>query len=176
MVEVKLQWNESNLKEYVKYTSFTQNTLSKAALIVFSICYVMIFAFCMIMAFAFNYYFMIGVALILTLLVGIFAVFMVLWLKSYIKNALKANSESDINNVLVCTDALLLLNEDEPLGKIDYENVKEIVFNEKNGASYIITKGDAVLILENKNIMLGTCEELKKILEEKKSELSKEVR
>lgn len=174
MVEVKLEWNKDNLKEYIKFSSFNNKPV-KIALPVFAACYAAMLVVCILMAVKFGYWIMLGAALMITFFALIFAAITFFSFKGYVKNAIKANSDSDINNILICTDALLLLKDDEPIGTIDYRNINEISFNEKAETAYIITNKNAVIILEYKNIVLGTKEELKKILEEKQSELSKKA-
>ena len=54
MVDIKTDWNEQNLKEYVKYTVFSKNKAIRMALIFFAVCGAVVIGFCLAMFFIFN--------------------------------------------------------------------------------------------------------------------------
>ena len=173
MVDVKAEWNKQSLKEYVRYTIFLKNKSTKAALISFAVFCTLVFAFCLTIFFIFGYTFAIIFALTIVLLAAAYIVFFAFTIKSAAKNILKANADSELNRVMISEDDILGFNDDEPMGVINWNKIADIYFNEKEQAAYLTTKGNAVLILECKNILSGTAEELKEIVGAKRNELSK---
>ena len=175
MVDIKSEWNEENLKEYVKYTIFLRNKISKIALISFAVCGVFIFAVCTAVYFVFSYAFALVFALIIALIAISYVVFFAYNIKRCTNSILKANAESELNRVMISKDDIICFNDDEPVGTISWSKMADIYFNEKEQAAYLTTKGNAVLILECKNIMSGTADELKEVISKKRNELPKEA-
>lgn len=175
MVDIKTEWNEENLKEYVKYTIFLRNKVSKIALISFAVCAVFFVSFCFAVFFVMKYAFALIFALIIVLIAVSYAVFFAINIKSCTKNILKANAESELNRIMISKDDIICFNSDEPVGTISWSKMADIYFNEKAQAAYLTSKGNAVLILECKNIISGTADELKEIIGKKRDELSKET-
>ena len=175
MVDIKTDWNEQNLKEYVKYTVFLKNRTIRTALISFAACGAFIIAFCLIVFFAFNYIFtLIFAATVLILAIGS-AVFFTFNIKSSTKNILKANAESELNRVMISEDDIICFNDEEPIGTISWSKMVDIYFNEKVQTAYLTTERNAALILECSNILSGTAEEFKEIIGKKRDELSKKA-
>ena len=175
MVDIKTDWNEQNLREYVKYTLFLRNKATKTALISFAVCGVLIIAFCLAAFFALNYGFALVFALIIVLLAVTYVIFFAVNIKSCTKNILKANAESELNRIMISNEDIICFNGDEPVGTISWSKMADVYFNEKAQAAYLTSKGNAVLILECKNILSGTADELKDIIGKKHDELSKEA-
>ena len=175
MVDIKTDWNEQNLKEYVKYTIFLRNKASKIALISFAVCGALILAMCIAVFFVFSYAYALIFALIIVLLAVSYAVFFALNIKSCTSRILKANAESELNRVMISEDDIICFDGDEPVGTISWSKMADIHFSEKAQAAYLTTKGNAVLILECKNILSGTADELKEVIGKKRNELPKEA-
>ena len=175
MVDIKTEWNERNLKEYVKYAVFSKNKTTKIALISFAVCGVLVLAFCLTVFFAFGYTFALIFVLTIVLLAIAYTVFFAFTVKNCTKNILKANSETELNRVMISSEDIIGFNNDEPIGVISWGKMADIHFNEKSQAVYLTTEGNAVLILEYKNILSGTVQELKEIIGAKSDELSKKA-
>lgn len=175
MVDIKTDWNEQNLKEYVKYTVFLRNRTVRLALIFFAACSAFIIAFCLTVFFIFEYIFtLIFAVMILILAIG-FAVFFMLNIKSSTKKILKSNAESELNRVMISEDDIICFNDEEPIGTISWSKMADIYFNEKAQTAYLTTERNAALILECSNILSGTSEEFKEIIGKKRDELSKKA-
>lgn len=175
MVDIKTDWNEQNLKEYVKYTILLRNKIAKIALIFFAVCGVFILAFCVTAFFVFEYSFALVFAAVILLIAAGYIVFFVFNIRSCAKSILKANTETELNRVMISEDDIICFNDDEPVGTVSWSRMVDIYFNEKAQTAYLTTKGNAVLILECKNILAGTAEELKEIIGKKRDELPKEA-
>ena len=175
MVDIKTDWNEQNLKEYVKYTIFLRNKTSKIALISFAVCGALILAMCIAVFFVFSYVYALIFALIIVLLAVSYAVFFAINIKSCTNRILKSNAESELNRVMISEDDIICFDGDEPVGTISWSKMADIYFSEKAQAAYLTTKGNAVLILECKNILSGTDDELKEVIGKKRNELPKEA-
>ena len=174
MVDIKADWNERNLKEYVKYT-ISKNKISKISLLFFTICSVFILVFCLTAFFAFKYVFALVFALVIVLIAAGYVVFFAVSIKRFTQSMLKANAEPELNRIMISDDDILCFNGDEPIGTLSWSKMADIYFNEKEQAAYLTSKGNAVLILECKNILSGTSDELKEIIRKKRDELSKEA-
>lgn len=175
MVDIKTEWNEQNLKEYVKYSVFLKNKTTRIALIFFPVCCVLIIAFCLTISFAFRYTFALVFVFIIMLLAVVYTVFFALTVKNCTKNILQANSDAELNRVMISSEDIIGFNDDEPIGVISWSKMADIYFDEKKQTAYLTTEGNAVLILECKNILSGTAQELKEILGEKRDKLSKKA-
>ena len=175
MVDIKTEWNEENLKEYVKYTIILRNKVLKIAIISFAVCAVFIISFCLAAFFALKYTFTLIFALIIVLFVVSYAAFFAINVKICTKNILKANAESELDRVMISEDDIICFNGDEPVGTISWSKIADVCFSEKAQAAYLTSKGNAVLILECKNILSGSADELKEIIGKKRDELSKET-
>lgn len=174
MVDIKADWNERNLKEYVKYT-ISKNKISKISLLFFTICSVFILVFCLTAFFAFKYVFALVFALVIVFITAGYVVFFAVSIKRFTQSMLKANAEPELNRIMISDDDILCFNGDEPIGTLSWSKMADIYFNEKEQAAYLTSKGNAVLILECKNILSGTSDELKEIIGKKRDELSKEA-
>ena len=172
MVDIKTDWNEQNLKEYVKYTIFSRNKTSKLALISLAVCCGFVFAFSLVLYFAFDYAFGLVFAGLAVLLSAGFAAFFTFNISSCTKRILKANGESELNRVMISEDDIIAFNGDEPIGTIPWSRMADIYFNEKSQTAYLTTEGNAALILECSKILSGNAEELKEIIGKKRDELS----
>lgn len=175
MVDIKTDWNEQNLKEYVKYTVFLRNKTVRTSLIFFVGCGAFTLAFCLIIFFIFNYILtLIFAGTILLLAIGFFAFFS-FSIKSSTKKILKVNAGSELNRVMISEEDIVCFNDDEPIGTISWSKMTDIYFNEKIQTAYLTTERNAALILECSNILLGTADELKEIIGKKRDELSKKT-
>ena len=175
MVDIKTDWNEQNLKEYVKYIILLKNKTAKIALISFGVCGVLILALCVTAFFAFDYFFALIFAAVILLIAAGYVLFFILNIKSCTKSILKANTETELNRVMISEDDIICFNDDEPVGTVNWSRMADIYFSEKAQTAYLTTKGNAVLILECKNILSGTDDELKEIIGKKRDELPKEA-
>lgn len=175
MVDIKTGWTENNLREYVKYTVFLRNKFSMIALISFAVLGAVIIALCLTIFFVFDYILALVFAGIIVLFAIGFAAFLKLNINSCSKRVLKANEESDLNRVMISEDDIIVFNDDEPIGRISWSKMADIYFNEKVQAAYLTTEKNAALILECSNILSGTADEFKEIIEKKRYELSKKT-
>lgn len=175
MVDIRTQWNEHNIKEYVKYMVFLKNKPSKIALISFAVCAALVFVFCLIVFFVFYYAFALIFALAILFLAAAYTLSFTFIIKRSTKNILKANAESELNRVMISKDDIIVFNDEEPVGTISWSRIADIYFNEKTQTAYLTSEGNAVLVLECKNILSGTAEELKDIIGAKRNELSKKA-
>ena len=175
MVDIKTEWNEQNLKEYVKYTVFQKNKTIRMALIFFAACGAFVIAFCLTVFFVFDYIFTLIFAVTILILAIGFTIFFTFNIKSSTKNILKANAESELNRVMISEDDIICFNDEEPIGTISWSKMADIYFNEKVQTAYLTTERNAALILECSNILSGTAEELKEIIGKKHDELSKKA-
>lgn len=175
MVDIKTEWNEQNVKEYIRYMMFLRNKISKLVMIFLTVCCTFTLVFCLISFFAFGYDFTIIFALAIVLIAVAYFVFFALIIKGAAKNILKVNAGSELNRVMISEDDILGFNGDDPVGVINWNKMDDIYFNEKTQTVYLTTKKNAVLILECKNILSGTSDELKEIVGAKRDELSKEA-
>lgn len=175
MVEIKTSWTEENLKEYYKYTFFTQKVLPKILLVILPILYLVIVAYCVIVYINLNFTFTLIFAIVMTVVFALSGLIFVYMLKSIVKNTLKANENSEFNRAVISKDAIILFNNEKPYGELDWEKIKKISVNEKYSAVYLSTEENAVLILESKNIINGTWDLLKEIAAEKNDKLPKKA-
>ena len=175
MVDIKTEWNEQNLKEYVKYAVFSKNKTTKIALISFAVCGVLVLAFCLTVFFAFGYTFALIFVSVIILLAIAYAVFFAFTIKKSTKSILKANLETELNRVMISDEDIIGFNDDEPIGTISWDKMADIYFSEKLQTAYLTTKGNAVLILECRSILSGTAQELKEIVGAKRDKLSEKA-
>ncbi|MCM1488801.1 MAG: hypothetical protein NC203_10595 [Firmicutes bacterium] len=175
MVEIKTSWTEENLSEYYKYTIFSSKKLPKILLAVLPIMYLAIVAYCLAVFIRMKYTLTLVFALVMTLIFAVSVIIFFSMTKSIIRNALKANEDSDFNRAMVDKDAIILLKDEKPLGELEWDKIKTISLNEKFSAVYLSTDEDALLILESKNIINGSWDSLKEIVREKNDKLSKKA-
>lgn len=175
MVDIKTEWNEQNLKEYVKYAVFSKNKITKIALISFAACGALVLAFCLTVFFAFGYTFALIFVLVIILLAIAYALFFAFTIRNSAKSILKANLETELNRVMISDEDIIGFNYEEPIGTISWDKMADIYFNEKLQTAYLTTKGNAVLILECRNILSGTAQELKEIVGAKRDKLSEKA-
>ena len=175
MVDIKTDWNEKNLKEYIKYTFFIRNKAVRISLISFAACGAFILLFCLTVFFVFGYIFTLFFAVTIVFFAIVFAAFFTFSIKSSIKKILKENAESELNRVMISEDDIICFNDEEPIGAISWSKMADIYFNEKAQTAYLTTERNAALILECSNILSGTAEELKGIIGKKRDELSKKA-
>ncbi|MBD5115465.1 MAG: hypothetical protein HDT46_09765 [Ruminococcaceae bacterium] len=175
MIRLKTDWTAENLKKYILFTSFFGNKFAKLALIIFAVCIPAVLVTCIVM------FCMIGMPIFLILagVITVFTVgtvlFFVFTVKGNIKNALASSTESDPDNVVITESAILLCKGNEPFGELDWEKITDISFNDRDKAAYLSAEGGSVLILEYKNITLGSEEKLREMLSIKNVKLSKKA-
>lgn len=175
MVDIKTDWNEQNLKGYVKYTVFLKTKAIRTALIFFAACAAFVLVFCLTVFFVFEYVFTLIFAGTIMLLAIAFAAFFSLNINSSAKKILKANEESDLNRVMISEDDIICFKDEEPIGTVSWSKMADIYFDEKKQTAYLTTERNAALILECSNILSGTADELKEIIGKKRDELSKKA-
>lgn len=175
MVEIKTLWSEENLKEYYRFTIFSQRKLPKILLAVFPILYLLMVTICLIVFIQMQISTMLVLAILITVGFAISAVIILFMIKSVIKETLKANENSEFNKAVISKDAIILFKDEKPLGALDWEKIGKISVNEKASAIYLSAGENEMLILESKNIINGTWESLKEIVKEKYDKLSEKA-
>ncbi len=171
MIQAEIKWTRENLWEFVKYTALKRSKMITAFFIAFLLCFISISAVC------FTMYFTIGsiYALAAAVLLLIMGVGYLVLLRFILKRSAAKLLESGGEDTIACfsKDCILVLDkEGTPTGKLSWDNVDKIYFNDKAGAAYIMTKENAMLLTEYSNIKSGSESELKKLLREKDGELS----
>lgn len=175
MVEIRTSWTEENLKEYYKYTIFSEKKLPKILLALLPVLYLAILVYCIIVFINMHFTAILVFAIVMTVIFAASAAIFVSMLKSIIKNTLKSNENSDFNKAVISRDAIILFKDEKPFGELDWDKIKKVTLNEKFSAVYLSTEENAVLILESKNILNGTWNTLKEIATEKNDKLSKKA-
>lgn len=176
MVEIKTEWNEKNLRNYIIYKTFFANTYTLLTFVVLIFCFLGIIATCITMYCLMNMpvFIIMGGAVIL--FSAGFVGFFVLKINKNVKQSLKesgADSGALGQETALIAEALITIYKNGvPYGIMEWDKVTSISFNDKGGAAYLCTEDGAVFILEYKNITSGTESELKEILKIKDVKLS----
>lgn len=175
MTEINVEWNEENVRAFVEYSTFSKTKGVKIIFAVFAVCYALLTAGCLTAFFMLGESLMLVAAIVLTAIVAGYGVMLLFLLKKYTKQILSANGGDETNTVTLTDELIIVSRNDVPVGKLEWSGVDSVSFNDKRGAAYIMTKTNALLLLEYKNITGGTKEELKTLLEKKNAELSKKA-
>lgn len=175
MTEIDVKWTKENVWEFVKFNSFRRSRGVTLTFIAFICCYGLLLGLCLAGFFVIQNYFMLICAIVLTLFVAGYALVFYRMLKKYAAKLLEANSDEEARTVRFDEEQILVLKSGEPIGKLSWSNIGNIYFNDEKGAAYIMTKENALLLIEYANIREGSKEELKKLLEGKNAELSKKT-
>lgn len=175
MTEIKVKWTKENVWEFVKFNSLRRNKTVKVTFIALTCCFGLILGVCLTSFFALNNFTMLIAAIVLTVLVAGYVFMFYRMLKGYAKKIYAANSNDEDTTVRITDELILVLKNNVPVGKLSWQNLSAIYFNDEKDAAYIMTKESALLLVEYTNIIEGTKEELKKLLEAKDAELSKKA-
>lgn len=173
MVEVKIDWTEENLKEYCKFNLFGKSKHSIILLIVLAVVYIVLVTGCVVLYVALNFYQSLILAAMLTVFFGAGALFLRSVMNSIVKKAMEENKDSHFERVIVGEHSIMVCQGGKPIGELMWDKVTGIYFNNKAETVYLNASDDAVLILEKKNIINGSMEELSKIAKEKQREHTK---
>lgn len=175
MTEISVKWTKENIWEFVKFNSFRRNKTVKVTFIALTCCFGLILGVCLASFFAMDNFTMLIAAIVLTVLVAGYVFAFYRMLKGYAKKIYAANSNEENTTVRFSDELILVLKNDVPIGKLSWQNLSAIYFNDEKNAAYIMTKESALLLIEYTNITEGTKEELKTLLEAKDAELSKKA-
>lgn len=171
MVELKIEWNEKNISEFVKYNMFARGRFQKAMTIIYAVCFAAVLVLG-IAAYAVTgswlYLLASGAAM---LMLASYYIFAAITTKSLAKKIYTANKDSGINIIQISADDIIVCSDGKPVGRIPWDTIAEIA--ENKGVVYMTSKDSALLLLEKKNITGGTAEELDEIIKVKNAELSK---
>ena len=175
MTEISVKWTKENIWEFVKFNSFRRNKTVKVTFIALTCCFGLILGVCLASFFAMDNFTMLIAAIVLTVLVAGYVFAFYRMLMGYAKKIYAANSNEENTTVRFSDELILVLKNDVPIGKLSWQNLSAIYFNDEKNAAYIMTKESALLLIEYTNITEGTKEELKTLLEAKDAELSKKA-
>lgn len=175
MTEIIVKWTKENIWEFVKFNSFRRNKTIKVTFIALTCCFGLILGICLASFFALGNFAMLIAAIVLTVLVAGYVLVFYRMLKGYAKKIYAANSNEEDTTVRFSDELILVLKNNVPIGKLSWQNLSAIYFNDEKNAVYIMTKENALLLIEYCNIIEGSKEELKSLLEAKDAELSKKA-
>lgn len=171
MVEIKVEWTEKNVKEFVKYTMFTKGKAQKILTIAYAVCFLLVFIFGVIAYFVLSSpMFLIASGAALLLLAAYF-LFMELTASKLAKSLYNANKDSDMNIVQLSAEDIIVCRDHTPVGRIPWATIAQI--DQHKNAVYLTSSENALLLLEKERITGGTAEELEEIIKVKNAELSK---
>lgn len=172
MVDFNVEWNKENVWDFVKFNTLYRGRKQRFLIYSYAVCFIVVLA-AGIVAFAVTKEMMLLFIALAALLIfaAYFFVFMGM-MKSFAKKILAENA-SDKTTVSVTDLDIVVYDNGTPVGKVDWSSITQISVN-KN-AVYLITKENALLLLEYSSITSGTREEFDRIIEEKNAELSKKA-
>lgn len=173
MVEVKIEWSEKSLKEYCKFNMFRKTKRVLILLLIMVFIYILLMTVCIAVSVTLKFYQILILAALITVFWGAGALFLHSVINSTVKKAMEDNKDNTHQSVILGEHSILVCQNGNPVGEIDWSVITGVFFNEKAESVYINTEKDAVLILEKKNIVSGSMEELNKIAREKQRELIK---
>lgn len=173
MVEVKIEWSEKSLKEYCKFNIFRKTKRTLIAIVTLVLIYILILTACIVLFAAFNFSQGLILAAMITVFWGAGALFLRSIMNSMVQKAMEDNKDNPAESVVLGEHSILVCRDGNPVGEIRWEKITGVYFNDKAEAVYLNTKEGAVLMLEKKNIVSGSMEELSKIAKEKQRELTK---
>lgn len=173
MVDLKIEWTNENVSEFVKYTMMTKGKTQKILTVVYAICFSVVLIASLIAFFVTGSWLFIMTAAASALLLGSFVLFMKITMKKLSISLYDANKDSDVNVIQLSSEDIIVCREGQPVGRIPWDSIAEIDVN-KN-AVYLTSKENALLLLEKERITGGTAEELDAIIKEKNAELSKKA-
>lgn len=173
MVELKIEWTEKNLKEYCMFNLFGKTKRILALVIMLIAIFLVLVTGCIVLYFAFDFYQGLILAGMLTVFWAAGALFLRSVVNGTIKKAIEENKNRLDQSVIVGEHSILICHSGTPVGEVKWDQITEVYFNDKAETVYLNTGNDAVLMLEKKNIVSGTMEELKKIAKEKRRETAK---
>lgn len=173
MVEINTGLDEKSLKEYCRF-NFRRSKRNIILIAVLAVVYFTVLIGCFVLFFAFGYIRGMILAAVLSIFWGAGAMFLRSVLNTFARKAMEDNRDNTHESVILGESSILVCKNGEPIGEIKWEKITEIFFNDKAEAVYLsAAKEEAVLILEKKNIISGTMEELKRITEGKRREITK---
>lgn len=175
MVEIKTEWTKENIDNFVKYSVLGKSPYQKITFIVLIAFFALLFIFCLTLFIISHEFMMLIGSIVLAATAGIFTLIFVLMLKQYAKRLMTLNADSKINAAMIDNEKIVIIENDNPIGKIIWENISEIEQDKKHNAAYIITKESAMMILEYENIIFGSTDELEHIFGEVDGKLSKKA-
>lgn len=175
MVEIKTEWTADNLKKYAEFVFFRKNKFAKVMLIIFPLVFIALVIGCLAIFFLMKLFFGLIMAAVLVLFSGICFVFLRFAINEFVKNALETNGASDFDSALLSGEAIFICKNGEPVGQLSFERLASIDFDERAGAVYLSTVENAVLILEFKNIIKGSKQELTKAVKDIYDKLPKKA-
>lgn len=176
MVEIKTGWSKESLKEYCKFKLFGKSKRNIILIVILGLIYLAVLTGCLVLFFAQGYTYLIIFAVLLTMLWGAGAFFIRSVMNTFVENAIKENEGDPSESIIVGESSILVCQSGEPAGEIKWDKITDIFFNDKAETIYLSAGENSVLILEKKNIVNGSMEELRKIAEGKKRECNKKSR
>ena len=173
MVEVKIEWTEKNLKEYCMYNLFGKTKRILALVIMLIAIYLALVTGCIVLYFTYDFYQGLILAGMLTVFWAAGALFLRSVINSTVKKAVEENKDRPDQSVILGEHSVLICHGGDPVGEVKWDKITEVYFNDRAQTVYLNTGNDAVLMLEQKNIVSGTMEELREIVKEKRRETAK---
>lgn len=175
MVEIKTKWTEENLKDYMRFNIFNKSKLNKYLFIALIVLYVLVVAGCITIYFVLDFSPALIMLLGFTVILAVSFLIYFFILKDFVKTTLKSNKNEVFDSVLLNSSTIIVCKDQQPIGELGWGKIAKIYINDKCGAVYLCTEENAILILEFKNIVGGTEQELIETVKEKNDKLSKKA-
>lgn len=173
MIEANINWTKENVWNFIKYNAFTKSKSQKVILITYIVCFFAVIVAGIVAFFIMQEALMLAVGGVAALMMAAYMVIFVLMMKNAAKKILKSNEDDSSSSVQLEDERIIVFNDGTPVGQVSWENVGEI--NLSDTAAYVITKKNALMLIEYKSLTSGTESELREFLEKKNAELSKKA-
>lgn len=173
MTEINITWSMENIWDFVKYTIITKTKQQKFFFLAIIICFAFILTSSIISAVTTQNTFMILLSVIVFAIAAGYFIIYYFIMKNYAKKIYNANKNSPETSIVLTDDNIVICQERQPVGVIGWNDIKDISNNVKKATYYLTTEQNALLLLEEKNIVTGDKFSLMKIIEDKKNELER---
>lgn len=172
MVDFKVDWNKRNVWDFVKYSTLFRTKMQRIMFITYFVCCAVVLVMGIVAYIATKELYMLIIALAVLVIFLIYSGAVFLMMKSFAKKILKENEGGETTVSITDLD-IMVYEKGEFIGKVDWSSVSQI--SVVKDAVYIITKENALLLLEYSNIIHGERAEFDRIIGEKNAELSKKA-
>lgn len=172
MIITKMVWTKENVREFVTYYTLYKSKTQRILLISYLICAAFICIFGLTVFFILKETIILFVSLGAFVIMAGYIIFFYMMMRSMAKKLITANAENNDLEVCFNEDVIFIRKDNEPFGAIYWDNINEI-YTAKNTA-YLMSKENALILVEYNRIIAGSKEEFIKLLESKNEQLTKD--
>ncbi len=169
MIIANMSWTKESVRDFTLFYSLNKSKSQKVMLISYFICMAVLLIIGLVTFIITKVTYVLIVIFVALAIMLLYGVFLYMLMRSMAKKLLEANGENDGLELYIAEEGIMISKEAKPIGMIEWDKLEEGSLTPT--ATYITTKENSLLIVEDKDIKFGDKAGLIKLLKEKNVKL-----